>query len=52
MPEAKINIDPANMQAVYFGEGNFPIMPACVALAKKAQKPVREEFTTRGVHSP
>ena len=44
MPEAKINVI-CEYAGGSFGEGNFPIVPVCVALARKAQKPVRVEFT-------
>lgn len=29
----------------FYGEANWPIVPVCVALAKKARQPVRVEFT-------
>jgi xanthine dehydrogenase molybdenum-binding subunit len=44
MPEGKINII-CEYAGGFFGEGNFPIVPVCVTLAKKVSKPVRLEYT-------
>lgn len=44
IPETKINLI-CEFAGGFFGEGNWPIVPVCVALAKKARKPVRVEFT-------
>lgn len=44
LTEAKVNIV-CEYGGGFYGEGNWPIVPVCVALAKKAKKPVRVEFT-------
>lgn len=44
IPESKINMI-CEFAGGFFGEGNWPIVPVCVALAKKARRPVRVEFT-------
>lgn len=44
MPEASINVICENAGG-FFGEGNFPPVPVTVALAKKAKRPVKLEFS-------
>lgn len=44
LSEAGVNIV-CEFGGGFYGEANWPIVPVCVALAKKAKKPVRVEFT-------